>query len=129
PPEPVSRAVTLVAETIQSVVLKIKPGVICTDLDRYARELFSKAGFPEFKHALGHQLGRMAHDGGSIIGPEWKRYGNTINQPIEVNQVYTIEPSIFLEEFGIIGLEENILVTVTGAEFLTTPQTEIIVRL
>lgn len=49
-------------------------------------------------------------------------------QAIEANQVYTIEPGMLIKDFWIIAIEENILVRQYSAVFLSTPQTEIIVR-
>lgn len=49
-------------------------------------------------------------------------------QAIEANQVYTIEPGMLIKDFWIIAIEENILVRQYSVVFLSTPQTEIIVR-
>jgi Xaa-Pro aminopeptidase len=79
-------------------------------------------------YATGHHLGRTAHDGAGILGPEWERYGDTPNFPVEVGHVYTIEPGIHIPGYGYIGLEEDIVVTNNGAEYLSTPQTELIIK-
>jgi Xaa-Pro aminopeptidase len=39
--------------------------------------------------------------------------------------VFTLEPSIVLPEYGLVALEENVLVTEAGAEFLSRRQREL----
>ena len=125
-PAAVNHAFAAITSAIQKSVAAIKPGVKGHEIDAIVRQTLTEAGYPEFMHATGHQVGRQAHDGGVIIGPLWERYGDTPNWPLEAGQVFTIEPSIFLDDFGIMGVEEMILVTEDGAEFLSTPQTEVI---
>jgi len=128
PPELVQRGFETVARSIQAAVAAMKPGVPGKEVDAAARGVITAAGYPEFKHATGHHLGRLAHDGGGILGPEWERYGETPNQPLEAGHVYTVEPGLAVPGYGHIGLEEDVLVTETGAEFLSTPQVELVLR-
>lgn len=125
-PPAVQQGFETIVMSIQQAVSSIKPGMIGKDVDEIARNVVTSAGYPEYMYATGHHLGRTAHDGAGILGPEWERYGNTPNYPIESGHVYTIEPGLYLPEFGYIGIEEDILVTNEGAEFLSNPQTEII---
>ncbi len=80
------------------------------------------------KYATGHHLGRTVHDGAGLLGPMWERYGETPKYPLEAGNVFTVEPSVFVPGYGLIGIEEDVLVTEDGAEFLSTPQTGLIVK-
>jgi Xaa-Pro aminopeptidase len=97
-------------------------------VDAVARRRVVEAGYPEYKHATGHQVGRLAHDGGALLGPEWARYGETPNRLLEAGHVYAVELGVEVEGYGYVGLEENVLVTETGAEYLSEPQVEAILR-
>jgi len=124
PPEEVQKAFEVVQLGIQRAAKAIKPGVICYEIDQIARDTLKEYGYEEYEHALGHQVGIWAHDGGSILGPRWERYGDRPYQKIEENQVYTLEFGIKTSK-GYVSQEENIVVTKDGCKFLTEPQKEI----
>jgi Xaa-Pro aminopeptidase len=104
------------------------PGVLGEDVDIAARSVITGAGYPEYKYATGHHLGRLAHDGGGILGPTWERYGDSPHRPLEAGNVFTVEPGVAVPGYGYIGLEEDVLVTGTAAEYLGAPQRELVLR-
>lgn len=124
PPAELTRAFTAVSETIQRAFAGLRPGILGCDLDAEARRFITSQGYPEYQHALGHQLGRSVHDGGSLLGPEWPRYGNSPRWPVEPGQVFTLELEATVPGIGYASLEEDVVVTETGAEWLSVPQTE-----
>jgi Xaa-Pro aminopeptidase len=128
PPEGVENGFFTVLKAIDETISWMKPGKLGTDVDDITRRIITKAGYPEYKYATGHQLGRAAHDGGGILGPQWERYGDSPNQPLEVGQVYTIEPGLEIPGYGYIGIEEDVVVTKNGADYLGNPQTELILK-
>lgn len=128
PPAPVRKGFNTVVQAIQAAFNAVRPGAQGVAIDQAARAVVTGAGYPEYKYATGHQVGRLAHDGGAILGPAWDRYGRTPFLPLEVGQVFTLEPGLMVPGYGYIGLEEDVLVTGRGAVFLSTPQTELILK-
>lgn len=127
-PAEVQHAFDTVVAAINAAVTALRPGVPGHIVDTAARRVITEAGYPEYKYATGHQLGRVVHDGGALLGPRWERYGDTPDRLIEVGQVYTIEPGVPVPGYGYLGLEEDVLVTADGAIFLGDPQTELIIK-
>ncbi len=124
PPDDVRRAFDTVVKAIHSAADALKPGVEGWRIDEIARTVVTDAGYPEYQHATGHHVGRAAHDGGGVLGPKWERYGRTPFYKIEPGNVLTLELGIEnTGGRGYIGLEEMVLVTDTGCEFISTPQT------
>ncbi len=126
PPAPVQKGFETVKNAIEETVKKMMPGMKGVDIDQVAREYVVQAGYPEFMYATGHHLGRTAHDGAGILGPRWERYGNTPEYRLEAGHVYTVEPGVAVAGYGYVGIEEDVLVTDHGAEFLSQPQRDLI---
>jgi Xaa-Pro aminopeptidase len=124
-PEEVMKGFNVIKDAIQMAAKEIKPGKQGWEIDDVARSYIVKNGYEEYPHGLGHQVGRVAHDGGSLLGPKWERYGNIVYLPIEVGNVFTIEPRLTIPGYGIATMEEIVWVTEDGCEFLSEPQTEI----
>ena len=83
------------------------------------------AGYPEFKHGLGRGLGRAVHDGGTLLGPRWPCYGTMTERLVEAGNVFTLELGV-MTEAGFVGLEEDVVVTEQGCQFLSSFQRELI---
>lgn len=128
PPEPVRRGFATVRAAVEAAVAAMWPGVVGLEVDAAARRVITDAGYPEYKYATGHGLGRNAHDGGPLLGPLWERYGDTPRRTLEAGHVYTVEPGLAVPGYGYIGLEEDVLVTEDGAIYLGEPQQELWVK-
>lgn len=118
PPE-VRKAHATIVEAIELSAQALKPGAVGWQVDQVAREHLVARGYPEYPHALGHHLGRAVHDGGGVLGPRWERYGREPYEPVRVGNVFTLEPSLYVEGHGIVSLEDDVIVTPDGARFLS----------
>jgi Xaa-Pro aminopeptidase len=105
----------------------LKPGAEGWQVDEAARRTLVEAGYPEYQHAFGHHLGRAAHDGATVLGPRWERYGQTPYGMIEAGNVFAIELGVSVPGYGLIGLEENVQVTDKSAQWLSDPQTDVLI--
>ena len=103
----------IVLEAQQRAIAAIKPGKTGQEIDAVAREYIASHGYGEaFGHSLGHSLGRSIHDGPGFS----VRTSELILKP---GMVMTVEPGIYLEGWGGLRLEEDVLVTENGCEILT----------
>jgi Xaa-Pro aminopeptidase len=119
PPEPVRRAFATVVAAIDAGAAALRPGVRGFEVDAAARRVVVEAGYPEFKHGLGHGLGRAVHDGGTLLGPRWPCYGRMTERAVEAGNVFTLELGV-MTEAGFVGLEEDVLVTEDGCQLLSS---------
>lgn len=127
PPEDVRRAWDTVRTAITRGFEALRPGVQGWQVDEAARAVFREAGLPEYQHALGHGVGRSVHDGGTLLGPRWDRYGQTPMGLVETGMVFTLECGVATSR-GYLGLEEQVIVEDNGARWLSPPQTELFIK-
>jgi len=123
-PDDVSKALKAVLGAIDAGAAALKPGAAGWEVDAAARSYLVSQGYEEYMHALGHQVGRVAHDGGVTLGPRWERYGQSPFKKVQANEVYTLELGVIMPNRGYLGLEEMVLVKESGLEWLTNRQTE-----
>lgn len=109
----------IVYEAQKAAIEAVKAGVPCQEIDRAARNVIAQAGFGEyFTHRTGHGLGLDIHEA------PWLVEGNAA--PLTAGAVITVEPGIYLPgRFGV-RIEEDVLVTETGAELLSDRQPQLV---
>ncbi len=89
-----------------------KAGMTGKEIDGIARNIIDDAGFGEnFGHSLGHGLGLVVHDFPMIS------YHN--EKPIPKNAVVTIEPGIYIEGFGGVRIEDDVIIKENSTEIIT----------
>ena len=125
PPPEMQRSFDAVVAAIQAAAAVLRPGAVGWEVDDAARRSITGAGYPEYQHAVGHQVGRTVHDGATLLGPRWPRYGRSVEALVEAGEVYTLELGV-MSPGGFCGLEEMVVVTADGCRFLTPPETEVI---
>lgn len=124
PPESLRKAFQDVRDAIETARAELRPGVEGHVVDTAARESITERGWPEFQHAVGHTVGRNAHDAGTLLGPRWDRYGSRPDRTVSVGEIYTLELGVE-SEWGYLGLEELVEITPDGNEYFHDPQREL----
>lgn len=105
----------------QAAVAGIRPGVTGKAVDALARDLITAAGHGDhFGHGTGHGVGLEIHE-----EPRFSRLAE--GTVIPAGAVMTVEPGIYLPGYGGVRIEDLLLVTADGAEYLSAaPQTPLI---
>ena len=112
-------------------IAAMKPGVTGSDIDAIARKTMVDAGFEGPPHGTGHAIGFSVHDVGPLLGPDWpERYGTTVFLEMEQGQTFAVEPIVYAEYADVgeihIGLEEDVVITRSGADLLHERQSQLI---
>ena len=106
-----------VLEAQQAGKQAIRPGVTAGDVDKAARSALKRARLDRyFTHSLGHGLGLEVH--------EMPRLGKGQSTVLEQGMVLTVEPGVYIEGFGGIRIEDDVVVTARGCAELTTATRE-----
>ncbi|HSS61540.1 MAG TPA: Xaa-Pro peptidase family protein [Candidatus Limnocylindrales bacterium] len=102
----------VVLEAHDAAVAAVRPGVTTGDVDTAARRVIEAAGYgPNFFHRIGHGLGLEAHE-----DPSLDPGSQTV---LQAGMVFTIEPGVYVEGFGGVRIEDDVVVTETGCRLLT----------
>jgi Xaa-Pro aminopeptidase len=106
------RIYTIVKGAHDKALEQVKPGVRLAEIDAAARDYINQAGHGEhFGHGTGHGVGLAVH--------EWPAVGKDSRDVAEAGMVFTIEPGIYIPEWGGVRIEDMVLVTPDGCEVLT----------
>ena len=102
-----------VLQAQQMAMAAIEVGKTGQAIDAVARDHIGARGYGDyFGHSLGHALGRVVHDGPGLS----TKAADVILKP---GMVLTVEPGIYIENWGGIRIEEDIVVTESGCDILT----------
>ena len=102
-----------------AAIEKAAPGVVCSEVDRAARDLIDRDYPGTFGHGTGHGVGVEIH--------EWPNFSPRCEEVLRPGMVVTVEPGIYLAgRFGV-RIEDMIHVTETGVENLTASPKELMV--
>lgn len=103
-----------IVKTANEMAIKaIKPGVTTHELDSVARDYINSKGYGDkFGHGLGHGFGLQIHE---YPGVSFKAEDKVLKE----GMVITIEPGIYIDGFGGVRIEDDILITSKGYEVLT----------
>lgn len=110
------RVLEHVASAQAAAFAAIAIGRAATDIDRVAREVLTREGLGDaFSHGTGHGLGLEVHE-----RPRLTKYRPELAaEPLEAGMVFTLEPGAYLEGWGGVRIEDDVVVTPAGAEWLT----------
>ena len=98
---------SIVAEAQTKDIKAIKVGEDCKNIDAIARKVITDAGYAKnFGHGLGHSFGLEIHE---------KPAFSPLNpSKIEVGHTYTVEPGIYIPEWGGIRIEDSFFIDKKG---------------
>jgi len=101
-------------------IAAVAPGRTGKEVDAVARKIITDAGYGEyFGHGLGHSVGLAIHEGPNLNMRE--------ERMLEPGMVITVEPGIYIPDWGGVRIEDIVLVTKDGCEVLTQAPKEFII--
>jgi Xaa-Pro aminopeptidase len=102
-----------VLDAQMAAIAAVRPGKTGAVIDRAARDVLKGAGLDKaFVHSTGHGLGLEIH--------EDPRIGKTGKIKLTAGMAITIEPGVYIQDWGGIRIEDTVVVTENGCEVLTT---------
>lgn len=104
----------------RAIIKAVRAGVTGQRLDQIGRQIISETGYGAyFNHGTGHGIGLAIHEGPDI--------NTRARTPLQVNQVITVEPGIYLPDVGGVRIEDDVLVQTTHGQVLTASDTGLII--
>ncbi|AGR42306.1 aminopeptidase P family protein [Spiroplasma diminutum] len=108
----------IVYKSQQLGIESIKPGIKGNEIHKICYDYIDSKGYGKyFTHGTGHGLGIEIHEEpyNSVAG----------NKTLQEGMCVTVEPGIYIPTIGGVRIEDDILVTKDGYQYLTTPLREL----
>ena len=103
---------TIVQEANAAGRAAAKPGAPCANVDKAARDVIEKSGYGKyFTHRTGHGIGMEGHEEPYIRGDNM--------QLLEPGMAFTVEPGVYLPGRNGVRIEDNVVITESGADVLS----------
>ncbi|MCK8825296.1 M24 family metallopeptidase [Fuchsiella alkaliacetigena] len=97
----------------------IGPSKSGAEVDSIAREIIAKQGYGDnFGHSLGHGVGLEVHEG--------PRLAKGVAKKLKTGMVVTVEPGIYVQQWGGVRIEDIVVITEEGARILTQSTKELL---
>jgi Xaa-Pro aminopeptidase len=107
------RIYSIVKAAHDKAIERVKPGIRLSEIDAAARGHIAQAGHAShFGHGTGHGVGLAVH--------EWPGVTKESPDRAEAGMIFTIEPGIYIPDWGGVRIEDMVLITRDGCEVLTT---------
>ena len=102
-----------------AAISKLRPGITGKEGDSYARAVIKNAGYDEmFGHGTGHSLGINIH--------EEPRLSPNCDTILCSGMVLTVEPGIYIPDWGGVRIEDVVVITNEGVRILTKTDKKLI---
>jgi len=110
----------IVKESEQAGVDIAKAGVTCKDVDSATRKVIEDAGYGDkYIHSAGHGIGLEIHT--------FPRFSQLSEDVLKKNNVMTVEPGIYISDWGGVRIEDDILVGENSSEVLNKTTKELLI--
>lgn len=110
----------LVKEAQERGVEAVRAGVMGKEVDQAARHVITKAGYGKyFGHGLGHGIGLEIHEE-PVLNPR-------SDHLLTAGSVVTVEPGIYLPDWGGVRIEDSVVVRPEGCEIITHTTKDLII--
>jgi len=111
----------IVLEAQVKAVSAVRAGVKASEIDAAARKVIESRGYgKQFGHSTGHGLGLNIHESPRLSSKE-----HTV---LQAGMVVTVEPGIYLPDWGGVRIEDTVLVEDSGSRVLNeSPKEELMV--
>jgi len=102
----------VVRQALEAAEAAARPDLTGQALDKVARDVLTERGYGAyFQHSLGHGLGLNVH--------ELPRIGETATESLQAGNVITLEPGVYIPDFGGVRIEDDFVLTTGGVRNLT----------